>query len=43
MSRKSLEEEVKLLQKHLGGVVKMLKSLKGTVEVLEKKVDEKNK
>ena len=41
MSRKSLEEEVKLLQKHLGGVVKMLKSLKGTVEVLEKKVDEK--
>jgi hypothetical protein len=37
----SLEEEMKLLQKHFGGVVKMIKELKGCVEALDKKVERK--
>ena len=38
---KSWEEEVKLLQKQIGGVVKLVKDLKLTVEELGKKVDAK--
>ena len=34
----SIEEEVKKLQKHVGGMAKMFKDLKHSVEVLEKKV-----
>ena len=30
---------MKLLQKHFGGVVKMVKELKGCVEALDKKVE----
>ena len=37
----SIEEEVKKLQKHFGGVVQLVKSLKTSVEALEKKMDEK--
>ena len=32
----SIEEEVKKLQKHFGGVVQLVKSLKTSVEALEK-------
>ena len=41
MSEKSLEEEVKLLQKPFGGFVIILKNQKVSVEALEKKADEK--
>ena len=37
----SIEEEVKKLQKHFGGMAKMFKDLKHSVEVLEKKVSAK--
>ena len=41
MSKKSMEDEMRVLQKHMGWVVQMLKDLKVRVEVLEKKSEEK--
>ena len=38
---KALEEQVKILQKQFGGVVKLVKDLKLTVEALGKKLDAK--
>ena len=40
MSFKKLEEEVKTLQKYLGGAIQMIKALKVSVEALEKRLDE---
>jgi hypothetical protein len=40
-SEKALEEQVKILQKQFGGVVKLVKDLKLTVEALGKKLDAK--
>ena len=37
----SLEEEVKVLKKHMGGFIQMLKDLKKSVKVLEKRLDNK--
>ena len=37
----SEEVEVKVLKKHMGGVVQMLKDLKNSVKVLEKRLDYK--
>ena len=36
----SLEEEVKVLKKHMGGVDQMLKDLKNSVKVLEKRLND---
>ena len=41
MSGKTLEEEVKVMQKHFGGLVQMVKALKVNVEALENKIDKK--
>ena len=37
----SEEVEVKVLKKHMGGVDQMLKDLKNSVKVLEKRLDDK--
>ena len=37
-----MEEEIKTLQKHVGGLVKTILSMKSQIEVLEKKVESKN-
>ena len=43
MVKQKVEEELQILHKHFGGLVKTVLDLKSTVEKLEKKVDEKHK
>jgi phage shock protein A len=40
-SKPSIEEEMKKLQKQFGGVVQLVKTLKTSVEALDKKIDER--
>ena len=41
MASKKMEEEMKELQKHFGGIIKLVKGLKANVETLERKISEK--
>ena len=39
MNNKTMEEEIKKLQKHMGGLVRTILDLKSKVEALEKKAE----